>query len=263
MEQDPAKSDSYPDSLIHQEVTADLRTRLADAHGSLERERIETQRLRDRIDAVTEDVQNETLQRQLAVKDKEAAWEQNDALLRDLKGTFGKGDFDTAFWTHYEALARETAGLRGAIAGYEHAQRGMRQEAAELKARISELRLDLAISKDRGADDDDDDDDDDKGEDVAAARARESSRSQLLRLRVENDVLEAEVEFQVAENANRELGVRMPRGLKEVREGEVAAGLDGDRVRGTLEGRRVPGAEGTEGVQGVVIGTPESECSFF
>lgn len=261
LEQDPAKSDSYPDSLIHQEVTADLRTRLADAHESLERERIETQRLRDRIDAVTEDVRNETLQRQLAVKDKEAAWEQNDALLRNLKGTFGKGDFDTAFWTHYEALAREKEGLQGAIAGYEHAQRGMRQEAVELKATISELRLDLAISKDRGADDDDDDDD--EGEDVAAARARESSRSQLLRLRVENDVLEAEVEFRRAENANRELGVRMPRGLKGVREGEVAAGLDGRRVRGTLEGRRVPGAEATEGVEGVVIGTPESECSFF
>ena len=209
LEQDPAKADHFADALIHQEVTADLRTHLADSHAALERERIETKRLRDRIDIVTEDRQQAVLERQLAVSDKETAWQQNDTLLQNLKSNFGTDDFDHAVWTRCDALAKEKEGLEGTVAGYEHERRETREEAVALRARIAQSELDLAIS--RGCLD--------GGEEGISALEQEL-RNQLLVLQVENDVLKAELEFQIAERANREqLETRLERGVGDVREG--------------------------------------------
>ena len=195
LEEDSTKSDTYAEILMHKEVIEHLRACLAESHEGAARERVESQRLRDQIDVVAAAAQREALERLLAVKEKETAWEQNETLLKNLKGKFGKGEFDEAFWAHYGSLVKEKEGLEGDIKGYKRERRDLMEEAVGLRATIAELEL--------GASERDD------GDGV------QESRSRLLSLQVENEVLRAELDFQLAEHTNRREGKQMPQGLRE------------------------------------------------
>ena len=183
---DSTKADTYADILMHQELIEDLQGRLKESNEAAELERLESQRLRDRIDIVTADMQNEALGRELAVKDKEAAWEQNETLLKNLKGPFDKNDFDAAFWAHYESISTQKEKLQDEIAGYKRERRGLMEEAVELQTKVAKLELSAQYK--------DADHDNDEFQDL---------NNQNLTLRVENDVLRAELDFKLAEQVNQ------------------------------------------------------------
>ena len=196
LEEDSTKADTYAELLMHKEVIENLRACLSEPYEGAEREKLESQRLRDQIDVVAGAAQRETLERLLAVKDKETAWEQNETLLKNLKGKFGKEEFDEAFWAHYESLVKEKEGLEGDIKGYKRERRDLMEEAAESRAKIAELEL--VVSK---RDDDD---------------GVQEFQGQILSLQVENKILKAELDYQFAEQTNRKGGRQMPRGLREL-----------------------------------------------
>ena len=256
LEADPVKSDIYADVLIHQETIQDLQTRLQESWQAVEREKLESTRLRERIDIVVEELKKAELERNVAAADKEAAWAQNENLLRDLKGVFGKSDFDKAFWTHYESLVREKEGLEGEVRAYKVERHGLLEEAVDAKARISRLELDVAVAASKA-----DSADNEEG-------GSQHLRNQLLVLQIENDALRAEVEFQVAEVENCKGGQRMPRGLEEVREQVlVEKNREIEELRARLEGdggnfgwdMKDQDAEGIGGC----VNTPKSDTSFF
>ncbi len=209
LEEDPTKADTYADLLKHKEVIEDLNTNLTESYEAVERERLESQRLRDQIDVVTTAAQSKTLERILAVKDKETAWEQNETLLKNLKGKFGKDEFNEALWDHCALLTKGMKGLEGYIRGYKHDRRNLMEEAVEFKHQIAQLELD--VSKLRDGDDD----------------TIQDPRGQILKLQVENDVLKAELEFQLAEQMNRK---ERPRILHTVQDRIFEGGEQGDRA---------------------------------
>ncbi len=186
LEEDPAKADTYADVLVHKELIEDLNTNLAETHEAVEREILELQRLRDQIDVVTTAAQSESLERMLAVKDKEMAWEQNETLLKKLKGNFGKDEFNEALWDHCESLAKGMKSLESDIRGFKHGRRNMMEEAVQFKHQIAQLELDVSKLRDGGDD------------------AIQDPKGQILKLQVENGVLKAELEFQLAEQMNRQ-----------------------------------------------------------
>lgn len=241
LEEDAAKADTYADTMLHKEVIEDLRIRLTQSYEAAERERFEVQRLCGQIDIVTADMERGKLERQLAVKDKETAWEQNKTLLQNLKGTFEKSDFDTAFWAHYESLAKEKEGLEGELSGYKRQRRDMMEEAVELKVKIAELEL--GVPKD-----------DDDFQDL---------KSQVLTLQVGKDVLRAELDFQLAEQTNRQEGQQMPQGLRDTQD-QVLERKNAEIARGRAveeggHGRDIQPAEELE----PCADTPKSDYGFF
>lgn len=241
LEEDAAKADTYADTMLHKEVIEDLRNRLTQSYEAAERERFEVQRLCGQIDIVTADMEREKLERQLAVKDKEIAWEQNKTLLQNLKGTFGKSDFDTAFWAHYESLAKEKGGLEGELSGYKRQRRNMMEEAVELKVKIAKLEL--------GAP---------KGDD-----GFQDLKSQVLMLQVDKDVLRAELDFQLAEQTNRQEGQQMPQGLRDIQD-QVLERKNAEIAQGRAmeeggHGRDIQPAEELE----ACADTPKSDYGFF
>ena len=257
LEADPSKSDIYTDVLIHQETIQDLRTRLQESWEAVEKEKLESERLRERIDIVVDAIKKAELGKDVAVADKAAAWAQNENLLRDLKGVFCKSDFDNAFWTQYETLVREKEGLEADVKAYQVERHGLLEEAVESKAKISRLELDVAVAASKA-----DTADDDEG-------GLQHLRNQILTLQIENEALKAEVEFQVAELENGKVGSGMPGGLKEVKEKvlqekdreieELMARLEGDGALGVSGDMKDQGVEGIGGC----VSTPKSETSFF
>lgn len=259
LEADPAISDIYADVLIHKETIQDLHTRLQESWQAVEREKLESTRLGERIDIVVEELKKVEVEKNVAVVDKETAWAQNENLLRDLKAVFGKSDFDKAFWTHYESLVREKEGLEGEVKAYKVERYGFMEEAVDTKARISQLELDLAVAASKA-----DTADEEEG-------GLQHLRNQLLTVQIENETLRAEIEFQVAEVENLKVGPEMPRGLKEVQEQvleeknreieDLRARLEGDGAHGGNFG----GDEKDHGVEGIggCVGTPKSDTSFF
>lgn len=252
LQDDPAKAETYPVILIHQELIEDLQTRLEESHKATERERLEAQRLRDRIDIVTADMQSETLGRELALKDKEAAWEQNETLLKHLKGRFTKSDFDNAFWTQYESLAKEKEHSEGEIAGYKREHRNLMEEAVDRRTKIAELELGAQHTNDDGGE-----------------HGLLDLKNEILVLQIANDALKAERAFQLAEQDNRAVGQQMPKSLRDARDrvpegksreiARLEAGLEGWEVVDQGRKRDVEGGEGLD----ACADTPKSDYGFF
>ena len=241
LEADPEKSDMYADVLIHKEMIQHLQTRLQESWEAFEREKVESQRLRESIDVVVEERKKEEVGRALALHDKEAAWAQNENLVRELKRVFGKNEYDTAFWTHYELLVKEKEGLEGDIAGYKLERRELMEEAIDSKAKIAQLELDLALAASTAADKDDE-------------GGIQDLKNQLLILQVENDALRAEVEFQIAELENQKVGLQMPRMLQEVQEKVLEEkNREIEDLKGRIGGGEVQGEGGgeLEGILGI------------
>lgn len=235
LEADPDKSSTYADILIHKETIHDLESRLQESWEAVEREKLESERLREKIDLLVEEVKKEEVGRNVAVKDRETAWMRNENLLRELKGVFKRSDFDIAFWTHYEALVKEKEGLEGDIEGYKRERHALMEEAIDTKAKMRQLELEHAVAASEAADE------------ASEEGGVQDLKNQLLTRQIENEAMRAEISFLTAEVENRKVAPEMPQALKDVSQMVLD---EKNRVIEELRSRLRGGGGGRKGYRG-------------
>lgn len=252
LEEDPAKADTYAETLIHKDLIEALKTSLAASHHATQRQKLEVHRLNGQIDLVTAHMETEKLHRVIAVKDKETAWQQNESLLKDLKTPFRKHDVDNAVWSLYHSLADEKTRLEFDIEGYKQSCQQLMREAVELKNHIAVRELCISNCDEEET---------------------QVLKDQVSRLKIEKEVLVSELGFQRAQIENGTLGLLSPRCRRDVQEcvsgGKdkvvemLGAGVDGVALEAGGRGGVVLAGGGGEEHGLSWVGTPKSDYGFF